>query len=104
MGLLSFGRVAAPPGNVGPCGILRHPAAPGGSMRRLGHARALGLVRASCATQPSTVAGPVAPTAEARAAAHFDSIRRDPLRLALFLRAMPKGGDLHNHLSGAVYA
>ncbi|MEO8725265.1 MAG: adenosine deaminase, partial [Acidobacteriaceae bacterium] len=28
----------------------------------------------------------------------------DPLRLRNFLRAMPKGGDLHNHLSGAVYA
>lgn len=27
-----------------------------------------------------------------------------PAALAAFLKAMPKGGDLHNHLSGAVYA
>jgi adenosine deaminase len=31
-------------------------------------------------------------------------IRNDPVRLTMFLRAMPKGGDLHNHLYGAVYA
>jgi adenosine deaminase len=42
--------------------------------------------------------------AEARTAAHFDAIRGDPARLEAFLRAMPKGGDLHNHLSGAVPA
>ncbi|MCX5741889.1 MAG: adenosine deaminase, partial [Proteobacteria bacterium] len=28
----------------------------------------------------------------------------DPAGLATFLTAVPKGGDLHNHLSGAVYA
>ncbi|MFF4338954.1 adenosine deaminase [Kitasatospora sp. NPDC001540] len=32
----------------------------------------------------------------------LDGIRQDPARLDAFLRAMPKGGDLHNHLSGAV--
>ena len=42
--------------------------------------------------------------AEARTAAHFDAIRDDPAALMLFLRAMPKGGDLHNHLSGSIYA
>lgn len=39
-----------------------------------------------------------------RTAQYFASIRRNPLLLLEFLRAMPKGGDLHNHLSGAVYA
>ena len=34
----------------------------------------------------------------------FDHIANDPLRLRGFLQAMPKGGDLHNHLDGAVYA
>ncbi len=41
---------------------------------------------------------------EARAAARFDSVRRDPLLLRAFLHGFPKGGDLHNHLGGAVYA
>jgi adenosine deaminase len=34
----------------------------------------------------------------------FDSIKTDPVRLRAFLQAMPKGGDLHNHVTGAVYA
>lgn len=35
---------------------------------------------------------------------HFDAIRNSPPQLEAFLRAMPKGADLHNHLSGAIYA
>jgi adenosine deaminase len=64
---------------------------------------------AGCATAPETARGP-APTAsaatgpEARTAAYFAGLgAQSPERLA-FLRAMPKGGDLHNHLSGAIYA
>jgi adenosine deaminase len=34
----------------------------------------------------------------------FQQLRHDPLRLRAFLSEMPKGGDLHNHLDGAVYA
>lgn len=34
----------------------------------------------------------------------FESVRHDPLLLRRFLEQMPKGGDLHNHLSGTVYA
>jgi len=37
-------------------------------------------------------------------AARFSAIRSDPTALRAFVRAMPKGGDLHVHLSGAVYA
>ena len=37
-------------------------------------------------------------------ARYMESIRSDPSALLLFLREMPKGGDLHNHLSGSVYA
>jgi adenosine deaminase len=37
-------------------------------------------------------------------ARHFDNIRDDPAKLEAFLRAFPKGADLHNHLSGAIYA
>jgi adenosine deaminase len=41
---------------------------------------------------------------EAAAARHFEAIKADPIRLRDFLREMPKGGDLHNHLTGAIYA
>lgn len=41
---------------------------------------------------------------EKKTSQHFESIRRQPSLLMDFLRQMPKGGDLHNHLSGAVYA
>lgn len=43
-------------------------------------------------------------TPEARTAARLDSLRAYPGELRAFLRLMPKGGDLHNHLSGAIYA
>ena len=46
----------------------------------------------------------VARGAEVRTARYLDSIRDQPSRLLEFLERMPKGGDLHNHLSGAVYA
>ena len=45
-----------------------------------------------------------AQTAEQKTARYLDSIRRQPSLLLAFLHDMPKGGDLHNHLSGAVYA
>lgn len=41
---------------------------------------------------------------ESSTAARFESIRDEPLLLRRFLEQMPKGGDLHNHLSGTVYA
>ncbi|HSQ24145.1 MAG TPA: hypothetical protein VLN44_07040 [Pyrinomonadaceae bacterium] len=40
----------------------------------------------------------------ARTAQYFDSIRKSPPRMLAFLLKMPKGADLHNHLSGAIYA
>jgi adenosine deaminase len=39
-----------------------------------------------------------------RTAQYLESIRTDPAKLLDFLDRMPKGGDLHNHLTGAVYA
>ena len=42
------------------------------------------------------------PSAEARTACKLDTIRNRPAKLHAFLKAMPKGADLHNHLSGAV--
>src|SRR5262245_62903243 len=41
---------------------------------------------------------------EAATARRLAAITAEPLMLRAFLREMPKGGDLHNHLSGAVYA
>ena len=37
-------------------------------------------------------------------AASFEAARNNHTELRAFLRRMPKGGDLHTHLSGAVYA
>src|SRR5947209_3813929 len=41
---------------------------------------------------------------EQKTSRYLDSIRKQPPLLLAFLREMPKGGDLHSHLSGAVYA
>ena len=35
---------------------------------------------------------------------YFSSIHNDENRLRQFFAEMPKGGDLHNHLTGAAYA
>ena len=35
---------------------------------------------------------------------YLDSIRGDAIAIDEFMRALPKGADLHSHLSGAVYA
>lgn len=40
---------------------------------------------------------------EERVAARFDELRADPEALAAFVSSLPKGGDLHSHLSGAVH-
>jgi adenosine deaminase len=45
-----------------------------------------------------------AQTAEQRAAHRFESVRKTPSLLLAFLKEMPKGGDLHNHLTGSIYA
>jgi len=52
-----------------------------------------------CLTLPLLAATP----GELRAAARMKSAHSNPQLLRRFLEAMPKGGDLHNHLSGAVY-
>lgn len=41
---------------------------------------------------------------EAATAARFETLKADPAALRVFLQAMPKGGDLHNHLDGSVWA
>jgi adenosine deaminase len=57
-----------------------------------------GLAGAQAKKMPSPA------SAEQKTARYFESVRNQPSLLMEFLRQMPKGGDLHNHLSGAVYA
>lgn len=66
-----------------------------------------GLLRSAAAIAVAVCAIAAAPPAapgEAATAAYFASIRNNPPLLLAFLTGMPKGGDLHNHLSGAIYA
>jgi len=42
--------------------------------------------------------------AEQKTAGYFESIRKSPPKQTAFLLKMPKGADLHNHLSGSIYA
>ncbi|HEU5452079.1 MAG TPA: adenosine deaminase, partial [Terriglobales bacterium] len=62
-----------------------------------------GAAPAQSPTAQSTPASR-ADSGELRAARYLDHVRSDPSLLLEFVRRMPKGGDLHNHLSGAVYA
>ncbi|WP_425428426.1 adenosine deaminase family protein [Streptomyces violens] len=62
-------------------------------------AAALPAVPDAAATPPP--AGRPTTPAEQRVDAHLDAIRHDPRALRAFMRALPKGGDLHNHLTGA---
>ena len=41
---------------------------------------------------------------EAETRAYFQKVRHEPALLRSFLYAFPKGGELHNHLDGAIYA
>ncbi len=45
-----------------------------------------------------------AQTPEEKTAKYLDSTRHQPSLLLAFLQQMPKGGDLHSHLGGAIYA
>ncbi len=58
--------------------------------------------------RPATPAKPQAASAatpaERRAIRAFDAVAENPLQLTAFLAELPKGGDLHMHLTGAVYA
>ena len=83
---------------------VRHPSLPAvchdaGVVKRAVLACILGLAALACGDTALA-----APSREARVSALFDKALQDPGALRMFLRQMPKGGDLHNHLSGTVYA
>ncbi|WP_295635751.1 adenosine deaminase [Novosphingobium sp.] len=65
---------------------------------------ATGLIVLLLALAPPAIGRPAAPSAEARTAALLDRIAASPPRLRMFLQAMPKGADLHNHGGGSIYA
>jgi len=68
-----------------------------------GHSLLLLLTLAlSACTSPPAASPP--PDNEARTEAYLQQIRDRPPYLDAFLRRMPKGGDLHSHFSGAIYA
>ena len=56
------------------------------------------------AVAPTFAAEHLATSPEAQTERYFEGIGKDPNLLVAFLLQMPKGGDLHNHLSGAIYA
>src|SRR5277367_5151833 len=63
-------------------------------MRLLGHSVLVLLLTALAAAQSS----------EQRVSRYLESVRKQPPLLLAFMRDLPKGGDLHNHLDGAIYA
>jgi adenosine deaminase len=63
----------------------------------------LGVVNLSGQTAPKNSPASASRT-EDKAARALESVRDNPLELRAFLLRMPKGADLHVHLSGAIYA
>lgn len=69
----------------------------------------LGVLASSCFISVSTARVPTKTQqpsiqSEAQAASLFEAYRNRPGALRAFIQRMPKGGDIHSHLSGAVYA
>jgi adenosine deaminase len=60
--------------------------------------------RASAGTKTSGTQTGRTQSEEEKTAKYLDSVRHQPGLLLAFLQQMPKGGDLHVHLSGAIYA
>lgn len=58
---------------------------------------------AKAPAQKSATRAEVGDIGEQRTGRYLDSIRRQRLLLVDFVHQMPKGADLHNHLSGAMY-
>lgn len=56
------------------------------------------------AVTASAAADPLRTAATETTARYFETIRSMPQQQELFLRAFPKGADLHNHLVGAIWA
>src|SRR5215207_4468033 len=70
----------------------------------VGVALVLTLFYASAARAQAPRLRKAVKNSELTTARYFESIRKTPPQMLAFLRKMPKGADLHSHLSGAVYA
>lgn len=64
----------------------------------------LGLAFPACLNYAVTTAPNTTGNSTDAVATLFTALEEDTTRLRVFLREMPKGGDLHNHLSGTPYA
>ena len=62
------------------------------------------IASSALAQEKPSAASTAQKTPEQRAELNLQAARQNPLQLRHLLLGMPKGGDLHNHLSGAVYA
>nr|WP_295828605.1 adenosine deaminase [uncultured Azospirillum sp.] len=62
------------------------------------------LLLAGCATAEMGGGSAGSDVAGSAAARRFEAVRTSPPELRSFLYRMPKGADLHSHLTGAVYA
>jgi adenosine deaminase len=76
----------------------------GAGFRRISIALLMLIAGPATAQAPAQVTPAGSTTPEQRTAQAFEAARANPLDLHAFLARMPKGGDLHNHLSGAIYA
>ncbi len=78
------------------------------SIRRLSLAACTLYLSAVAVAQPAAHPASHSTTAttprEQRAIRAFEAAKQSPLELNAFLTRMPKGGDLHMHLAGAIYA
>lgn len=65
----------------------------------------LGAMIAAQALSPlPAIARPETASAEKQVSALMETLRADPPSLRAFMTEMPKGGDLHHHLDGSVWA
>jgi adenosine deaminase/adenosine deaminase CECR1 len=62
------------------------------------------MITAGVGAQEIPLAQAINPQSEAAVAEWFEANRDRPPLLRAFVQRMPKGGDIHTHLSGAVYA
>ncbi len=62
------------------------------------------LAASGCSLHDSQISFQQGVQNHAAAARMFERVRHDPVRLRSFLFRFPKGGELHSHLSGAIYA
>lgn len=62
------------------------------------------VANAEAAQGAAAAQGIIGAGRDGAASRYFAANRDKPLRLRAFLQQMPKGGDIHSHLSGAVYA